>query len=224
MNGSISPWRSWKATSILVMARSATCNRKSTGAPTRDGRWLRPRKYRMRCGAARLQDRRTTYQLRSGGPIDRFGGPANRLPVRTEALVVRSRQERPPRASAEDTGSGRPTLSEYRCSGHQHDACGSGPPWAGQAQRSSGNEATRHTAIDQVQPKDLQRADDKGEFTGRSPRLLSADDWRLSPAVVSLPVKPRRAPRKLMPSLFSRMSSRSSACARQAHPLPQASI
>ena len=138
MNGSISPWRSWKATSISVMARSATCNRKSTGAPTRDGRWLRRRKYRMRCGprlkfVAGLLDGENMAAL-----CRRFGVSsttackilqpavwqanrswrrpcrnANRLPVRIETLVVRSKQQLP--GQRREYGGAGAALSGYLC-------------------------------------------------------------------------------------------------------------
>jgi hypothetical protein len=69
------------------------------------------------------------------GLTDRSRRPyrhANQLPVQIETLIVRSKQERPHWGGAAGTA-----VSGYPYPGDQHGACGSGPPRAGQAPRSS---------------------------------------------------------------------------------------
>ena len=91
-----------------------------------------------RCGLEGLTDRsRRPYRH------------ANQLPVQIETLIVRSKQERPHWGSPEDTGTAGTALSGRPYPGDQHGACGSGPPWAGQAQRSSASQSHRHTVIEQ---------------------------------------------------------------------------
>ena len=174
MNGSISPWRSWKATSISVMARSATCNRKSTGAPTRDGRWLRPRKYRMRCGprlkfvawaagrrdmaalcgrfgvsrttACKILQRHNSRGL-AGRPIVAAALPTCQPAPRSDRDAGRTQQAGALWAASRIRRGWRGFI-RIPAPSHQYGACGSGPPWAGQAQGRRRNKATRHTAID----------------------------------------------------------------------------
>ena len=77
------------------------------------------------------------------GLTDRSRRPyrhANQLPIQIETLIVRSKQERP--------HWGAPKIRE-RLARLYPGACGSGSPWAGQAQGPTAQQSHRHAAIDE---------------------------------------------------------------------------
>ena len=86
------------------------------------------------------------------GLTDRSRRPyrhANQLPVQIETLIVRSKQERPHWGAPKIRERLARLYPDVQTPGDQHGACGSRPPWAGQAQRPTAPQSHRHTAIDE---------------------------------------------------------------------------